>query len=984
AGTSYSDNSYTDIFSGTYSLSTGTVPSGYRFVQWETSGSVTVASSSSSSTTATVSGTGSITMRLYRTATVTFSVNGMSSDASGTVLTVDGNTYSYSSLPKSFTWDVGSSHTFSWSSPVSAGSGKQYVWVSTSGLSSSQSGTIVVPSGGGSVTATYKTQYYLTVSSAYGSPTPTSGWYDAGTYIIASVSSPVSGGTGIQYVCTGWTGTGSVPSSGSSTSVQFTISMPSSITWNWKTQYYLTIQSNPYYYGTVSPSSGWYDAGTQVQISAVPYQMCYTFNSWSGSGSGSYTGSANPVTITVNGPITETATFSTLSSSTAGSSTSADAVSCSFQRKILYANGYWWLFYGDGSGMYYTTSVSGGTWSTPRIVPGPPSPGGRAYGPDFILDGNTVYFVWLVYTSSTYEVYFEKGTLSGATISDFFMKRVYSSANYVVGGGIAKGSDGRLWVAFQRGYLYAYWSADDGQTWTQTNLGSFTSSTSTGGVSLVSLTDGKIMLIAKDGANGLYYSVWTGSSWGTLTYLGSVANGWGGFSAVSDGDTVHLVYLRNDGRIVYRKYSGSWSGETVLEYPNSLTSFPVISIDYSTKDLHVIWLKDVYVYCKKYINSIGKWDSTVTLYKETTSFAGYNMLTCSSSSAYNKLGLAYVVSGYSVKFIAVPTLVESGWLSGWSYRKQVRLYSNNVALEDYQVKFAVQYGSGTSTIGTVYLDSLCRSDFGDIRFVAYDGVTQLPYWIESYTSGSVAYVWVRMPYIPSSSNDILLYIYYGKSDATTTSNGEATFLFFDDFVGTALDTSKWDVLSTSGGSYSVSGGILTITTQSDGSNWKDVTIKAKTTFSSAYEVVAKVKWTYASEHESWIMNYYADASNWQAIGYRGYADVYPLRRVFSGTVYDTTYSLANDNPSNYEFWCLSLEGSTLRFGRATSLTYWRIDTTPGATISVSQNIYNINTPGLTVGIRDTVKGSSANYFYIDYIFVKKYVSSHSISGIAWG
>jgi len=85
------------------------------------------------------------------------------SDASGTVLVVDGKSYSPSSLPKTFRWNVGSRHSFSWTDTVNAESGKRYVWKSASGLSTKRSGTITVPDNGGSVTAYYKTQYRLTV-----------------------------------------------------------------------------------------------------------------------------------------------------------------------------------------------------------------------------------------------------------------------------------------------------------------------------------------------------------------------------------------------------------------------------------------------------------------------------------------------------------------------------------------------------------------------------------------------------------------------------------------------------------------------------------------------------------------------------------------------------------------------------------------------------------------------------------------------------
>jgi len=196
AGSSHSHGGSTSVTADPYSLSTGNIPTGYRFKQWETNGSISVSSPTSNSTTATVSGSGSITMRLQRIAAVTFSVNGMILDASGTVLTVDGVNYTYADLPKSFTWNVDSSHSFSWSEPVSAGSGKRYVWVSTNGLSTAKSDAITIPAEGGSVNATYKTQYQLTTSvspSGAGSislnPSSSDGWYDAGTSVTATVNS---------------------------------------------------------------------------------------------------------------------------------------------------------------------------------------------------------------------------------------------------------------------------------------------------------------------------------------------------------------------------------------------------------------------------------------------------------------------------------------------------------------------------------------------------------------------------------------------------------------------------------------------------------------------------------------------------------------------------------------------------------------------------------------------------------------------------
>jgi hypothetical protein len=72
----------------------------------------------------------------------------------------------------------------------------------------------------------------LTVSSAYDSPSPSSGLFDDGTNITASVTSPTPGGSGTQYICTGWSGIGSVPAYATASFVTFTINQTSSVTWS--------------------------------------------------------------------------------------------------------------------------------------------------------------------------------------------------------------------------------------------------------------------------------------------------------------------------------------------------------------------------------------------------------------------------------------------------------------------------------------------------------------------------------------------------------------------------------------------------------------------------------------------------------------------------------------------------------------------------------------------------------------------------------
>ena len=133
-----------------------------------------------------------------------------------------------------------------------------------------------------------------------------------------------------------------------------------------------------------------------------------------------------------------------------------------------------------------------------------------------------------------------------------------------------------------------------------------------------------------------------------------------------------------------------------------------------------------------------------------------------------------------------------GWLVGWNYRKSHVIESASGAGTNYQVPIVVDYGHGVDGGDTVYLDGSCRPDFGDIRFTEDDGETELDYWRESYTPSGSALFWVEIADNLNSS-DVVIYVYYGNN-VSTTSNGENTFLLFDHFEGTAIDTDKWDVI----------------------------------------------------------------------------------------------------------------------------------------------------------------------------------------------
>jgi hypothetical protein len=119
---------------------------------------------------------------------------------------------------------------------------------------------------------------------------------------------------------------------------------------------------------------------------------------------------------------------------------------------------------------------------------------------------------------------------------------------------------------------------------------------------------------------------------------------------------------------------------------------------------------------------------------------------------------------------------KSWYFTSWSRRAPVTISNPGSGLTDYQVRVDVTY------------DADMQPDFDDIRFVDSDDSSELSHWRESYTASTSAIFWVKVPSIPSS--DKTIYMYYGNDAASSASEGDATFEFFDDFSG---DLSKWNV-----------------------------------------------------------------------------------------------------------------------------------------------------------------------------------------------
>ncbi|MBN2892785.1 MAG: DUF2341 domain-containing protein, partial [Bacteroidales bacterium] len=130
----------------------------------------------------------------------------------------------------------------------------------------------------------------------------------------------------------------------------------------------------------------------------------------------------------------------------------------------------------------------------------------------------------------------------------------------------------------------------------------------------------------------------------------------------------------------------------------------------------------------------------------------------------------------------------------WQYYRDISLTSTTPS-SDFQIKITLSAGQ--------YTNMMANGE--DLRF--YDEFNnKCDYWIETWNTGGTSYIWVEV----ATAGTDLLQMYYGNSGASAESDGDATFIFFDDFPGSGIDAAKWDTKIGSTGAVTVSGGAVTI------------------------------------------------------------------------------------------------------------------------------------------------------------------------------
>lgn len=141
-------------------------------------------------------------------------------------------------------------------------------------------------------------------------------------------------------------------------------------------------------------------------------------------------------------------------------------------------------------------------------------------------------------------------------------------------------------------------------------------------------------------------------------------------------------------------------------------------------------------------------------------------------------------------FLVALILTSINLQAGWQYKQAISLSSTGTALTDYQVLVTLTTGNFTY--------AHANADGSDIRF-STDGTgasaPDVDYWIESWNTSGDSKIWIEVPSIPSSGG-ATVYLYYGNAGASSAASGDNTFIFFDDFAGSSLNTNKWTVIVT--------------------------------------------------------------------------------------------------------------------------------------------------------------------------------------------
>ncbi|HQQ86076.1 MAG TPA: DUF2341 domain-containing protein [Candidatus Marinimicrobia bacterium] len=337
-------------------------------------------------------------------------------------------------------------------------------------------------------------------------------------------------------------------------------------------------------------------------------------------------------------------------------------------------------------------------------------------------------------------------------------------------------------------------------------------------------------------------------------------------------------------------------------------------------------------------------------------------------------GKALIFNG-TYQYVSVPNspslnvtnaITLEAWMKptgeNWNYQVPITL-SPATPQNDYQVKVELT----TSNFNYAHT----KSDGSDTRF--YDGSgTELSYWIENWNTSGTSIIWVKVP--TASTTDI--FMYYGNSSASSVSNGDNTFEFFDDFEETSLKSgwTFWNPGEDDGYSLTERPGWLRIKVNGDSDSWATT---AKAPF---------VYWTHPNPNTNFVAQTKEDATG---IDNKYRHSLLAYIRSFDAGSYNKGYFGSCESATTVKFEADGYRGTQCITGQAIHCTRFRKD--------ASTLYYDWSNDGITwnncgsytlpsipsywgLGGKSWDKGGSFNADF-DYFFVRKYASSEPVATV---
>ena len=351
--------------------------------------------------------------------------------------------------------------------------------------------------------------------------------------------------------------------------------------------------------------------------------------------------SGQPLRITHPAPLTTI--------STPGAS---NAIASNSERKLLYANGYWWAFWLVSGGVNYSSSSSGTTWSTPASLS--TSANGVSSGVSVWLYGsNTLYYI-ISSGGSLSSFVFGQATLNAGTISTPTETTVATTHTTGSEVSIITDSSGNIWAgvaSFSAPNIYVEVLEYYSSSWHSIDV--ITSSTT-----YISAENALVSLVPLGSSIGVVYSfepegnyspieILTITGGGAASSATQVAENFARFSATSIGSAIYI--------------SGSDFDQTLLQTNATFFSYT------------------------------GGVVSSLTNF--TTSTSGFATYPTSISATNGNALVVFYTIGLNLYYV-------SSTDGGTTWSSQQSLASVGTSLEDISAEFS----SSSNTVGVMYLD----------------------------------------------------------------------------------------------------------------------------------------------------------------------------------------------------------------------------------------------------------------------------------------